>query len=165
MGETMYSMSTNWAVSSQKLAYNIEFRRVDKIKCNEISSLMGFVLLLWSPLWLWVKELQRSTYESELNEVYISFSRFLFNAIILNWGTVLYIWRRIFQTYCSSDERKSPFDANEPFAFALPICAHQLNVDTAKGAGSGEIGSGYGHIIVHHCTHRQAEESWWEENK
>ena len=33
---------------------------------------------------------------------------------------------------------------------ALPICAHQLNVDTVRSGGIEVISSEYGHFIIHH---------------
>ena len=53
-------------------------------------------------------------------------------------------------TYYSFDKRYRSFEAHEPRAFALSIFAHQFYENIVKSGGTGKIGSGYSHFVLHH---------------
>lgn len=53
-------------------------------------------------------------------------------------------------TYRCSHEGCSPFEAEEPLAFTLPICADQLNKDIVKSGGRGQIRRENSHLVIHH---------------
>lgn len=62
------------------------------------------------------------------------------------------------ETYCSFNERRCSFEAQEDLALALSILAHQLDEDIVESGGGGHIGRGHGDVIVNHFSPWNPEE-------
>lgn len=59
-------------------------------------------------------------------------------------------WRKWWRTYCCSHEGCRSFEAREPLALTLPICANQLDKDIVEGGGQSHVSCEYSHVVPHH---------------